>query len=362
MDGNLNLGKYYGTKIEIHWTFFLIIAWIILTEVVSGGSIDRILFNLQFILAVILCVFLHEMGHAMAAKHFGIKTKKIVLLPIGGISTNDITTNSPKEEFLITAAGPIVNIIIAIILFFAVPVHDYISLNLGQYFTALSDFSFRTFFFFLFIVNVALVIFNMIPAFPLDGGRILRALLDLKFDRVRATKIAATIGNIIAMILLLIGFLFNPILIFMSLFLFIGSFSENRIVHELSLLKGHKVRDAMLEDITVFDPNDTMEAVIKVIISGSETNFIVVGDEKILGILYHKDIIENSNKRQMLVKNIMSKVHKTMQANEALSVAYRLMENEVHPFFPVVEKNKLVGAIDFANLNEFILMEDKLKS
>ena len=363
MKANLNLGKYYGTKVQIHWTFFLLMAWIILTQVFSGGSVDRILFNLQFILAVILCVLLHEIGHAMAAKYFGIKTKKIVLLPIGGISTVDKSTKSPKEEFLITAAGPLVNIVIAIILYFAIPVREYISFDLGQYFTALNDFSVATFLFFLFVVNVALVVFNMIPAFPLDGGRILRALLDLRFDRAKATNIATTVGNIIAVILLLIGMLFNPILIFMSLFLFIGSFSENRIVHQMGLIKGYRVRDAMLENITVFYPEDTMDAIIKVIISGSETNFIVRNsDEKIVGLLYHQDIIENSNNRTLMVKDIMKTTFKTMRADEKLSVAYRLMQNESHPFFPVLERDRLVGAIDFANLNEFILMEDKLTS
>ena len=118
----------------------------------------------------------------------------------------------------------------------------------------------------------------------------------------------------------------------------------------------------MLEDITLLHPDDTMEAIIKVIITSSETNFIVVHNEKIVGLLYHKDIIQNSNNRSLLVRDIMTTEFKTLSVDQRLSVAYRFMQNKAHPFFPVVENEKLLGAIDFANLNEFILMEDKLTS
>ncbi|RXJ49446.1 site-2 protease family protein [Gelidibacter gilvus] len=361
MSANLKLGKYYGTEIQLHWTFFLLTVWIVLSEVLSGASVDRVLFNLQFVLAVMICVLLHEMGHLLAARKFGIKTTKMVLLPVGGISTVDKTTESPKEELLITLAGPLVNIIIAGILFFAIPVSDYIGYNFLEYFTLLNEFSFKNFLFFLFIVNITLAVFNLIPAFPLDGGRILRAVLDFKFSRVTATRIATTISHVIAIFLLLTGLLFNPILLFLSLFLLIGSFSENQVVHQIDLLKGYLVRDAMLKNITVFDPKETMEDVIRVILRGSETNFVVVKNKKIVGLLYHKDIIENSNKRSLLVQEVMTTNFKTMETKEELSVAYRLMQEETHPFFPVTEKNELVGAIDFDNLHEFLLMEDRLK-
>ena len=361
MNANLKLGKYYGTEVQIHWTFFLLVVWIVLSEVLNDATLDRILFNLQFILAVMICVLLHELGHLLAAKKFGIKTNKIVLLPVGGISTVEKTSSSPKEEFLITIAGPLVNVIIAMILFFVIPVRDYISYDLGQYFMALSDFSVRTFLFFLFIVNVALAVFNMIPAFPLDGGRIMRAVLDIKLTHARATRVAASISNGIAIILLLLGLLVNPLLVFLSLFLLIGSFSENKTVHQIGLLKGYKVRDAMLEHITVFDPDDTMEHVVNVVLRGSETNFVVLKDKKIVGLLYHKDIIENSHKRTLLVRDLMTTVFRTISADDKLDVAYSLMQDEIHPFFPVTEKEELIGAIDFANMHEFLLMEDKLK-
>lgn len=361
MGANLNLGKYRGTEVQIHWTFFLLVVWIVLSEVLNNASIDRILFNLQFILAVMICVLLHELGHLLVAKRFGIQTNKMVLLPIGGVSTTEKTIASPKAEFLITIAGPLVNLAIAIILFFVIPIKSYISYDLGEYFTALNDFSVKTFLFFLFIVNVSLAVFNMLPAFPLDGGRILRATLDVKLTRAKATRIVTTLSSIIAIVLLMIGLLFNPILVFLSLFLLIGSFSENKTVHQMGLLKGYKVRDAMLKHITVFDPEESMEDIVNVILTTSETNFVVLKDKKIVGLLYHSDIIQNSYKRTLLVKDLMVTDFKIVSAEKELSVAYELMQNEIHPFFPVVEKEELIGAIDFANMHEFLLLEDKLK-
>lgn len=119
MKANLYIGKYFGTEIQIHWTFFLLIAWVILSEIRSGGSIESILFILQFLIAIMICALLHEIGHALAAKRFGIKTEKMLLLPIGGISTQDKSTESPMKELLITMAGPLVNVIIAS--FFTLP-------------------------------------------------------------------------------------------------------------------------------------------------------------------------------------------------------------------------------------------------
>lgn len=366
MKANLNLGKYFGTEIQIHWTFFLLIVWVIVSEIINRGAFDyglfdKILFNFELVIAIMICVFLHEMGHLLAAKKFGIKTERMVILPIGGISTQHKSTESPKEELLITLAGPLVNIVIALILYFAIPVNKYVRYDFGQFLTAMNDFSVQTFLFYVFIANIVLVLFNLIPAFPLDGGRILRAFLDVKLDRAKATSIATTIGNIIAITLILIGLSVSPILVLMGIFLFIGGYSENKSVHQLRILKGFQVRDAMLKHITVLDPDDTMEDIVRVILSGSETNFVVEKDKTIVGLLYHNDIIQNSGNRTLQVRELMVTTFKTVQIQDKLSSVYALMQDEIHPFFPVMEKDKLIGAIDFANLNEFMLMEARLK-
>jgi len=361
MKGNLNLGSISGIKIKIHWTFLFLIIWVVFNEIKRGGNTKSILFNVAFVLAVFCCVVLHELGHALTAKRFGVNTKKITLLPIGGMASLDRIPESPKQELLVTLAGPLVNVIIALLLYFIVPVWDFAYQNFNETIETIIDFTLQDFLFYLFVVNVGLVIFNVIPAFPMDGGRILRAVLAMNMDRVKATKIAASIGQFIAVGFLLIGLLYNPFLIFIALFVFLGAYGENQMVQQLALLKGHKTKEAMLTNITTFQPENTMEDVVRALISGTENNFIITKNNNIEGLIYHKDIIENSINKKLLVKDFMNPFFKTVDANEDLKNTYSFINREKKPFFPVLDNGKLVGAIDNINLNEFIVLQAKLQ-
>nr|WP_321247871.1 site-2 protease family protein [uncultured Psychroserpens sp.] len=359
MKANLNLGSISGIKIKIHWTFFFLIAWIVFDELKRGGSSESILFNIAFVLAVFLCVVLHELGHALTAKRFGVKTEKITLLPIGGMASFDKIPESPKQEFLIVIAGPLVNVVIAILLYFIIPVKELFNQSFTDAYGIFASFSFQNFLFFLFIVNVGLVIFNMIPAFPMDGGRLLRALLAMKINRAKATQIASGIGQFIAVVFLLIGLLYNPFLIFIALFIFLGAYGENQMVQHLELLKGHTVEEAMLINMTTFKPSDSIDLVVNKIISGTETNFIVVDNGAVKGILLHGKIIDNSNK-SVLVEAIMDTSFKTVKNTDDLKSIYNLIYSDKQSFVPVVSKGKLIGAIDAVNLNEYIVLQSKL--
>jgi Zn-dependent protease len=359
MKANLNLGSVSGIKIMVHWTFFFLIAWIVFSELARGGTTNSIAFNIALVLAVFACVVLHELGHALTAKRFGIETKKITLLPIGGMASLERIPESPKQELLVALAGPLVNVIIAVILYFMIPVTQLIHLDFTETFEILMSFTWQNFMFFLFIINLGLVVFNMTPAFPMDGGRVLRALLAMKMERVKATQTASSIGQVIAVFFLLVGLLYNPFLIVIALFIFLGAYGENQIVQHLALLKGHSVEEAMLINITTFSPNDDLELVVNKIISGTETNFVVVKDHSIKGVLYHKDIIENSAKN-VLVKDVMSTSFKTIKHNANLKEIYNLVFEERKSFIPVLKQEKLVGVIDATNLNEYILLQAKL--
>lgn len=360
MKANLNLGSVFGIKIKVHWTFIFLIIWIIFSELKRGGNKASILFNIALVLAVFVCVILHELGHALTAKYFGIETKQITLLPVGGMASLERIPESPKQELLVTLAGPLVNIVIAVLLYFIIPVEELMQLNFTKTFETLSSFTFVNFLFYLYIVNIALVVFNAIPAFPMDGGRILRALLAIKINRVKATQIASTIGQIIAVLFLLIGLLYNPILIFIALVIFLGAYGENQMVQHMAILKGHSVKESVITNITTFSPNDTLKEVIKVIISGTENNFIILENDAIKGLLYYQDIIENAKNENTLVKDIMNTSFKTVKGDDDLNKVYQLIHSQKNSFFPVLENGKLVGAIDSVNLNEFILFQPKL--
>jgi len=359
MKANLNLGSVSGIKIIVHWTFFFLILWVVFDELKRGGTTESILFNVAFVLAIFFCVVLHELGHALTAKRFGINTEKITLLPIGGMASLDKIPESPKQELLVVIAGPLVNVFIAVLLYLIAPIQELVNINFTENIETFSDFTLQNFLLYLFIVNVGLVIFNIIPAFPMDGGRILRALLAMKIDRVKATQIASSIGQFMALVFLLVGLLFNPFLVFIALFIFLGAYGENQMVLHLSMLKGHTVEDAMMVNITIFKPEDSIDLVVDKIISSTETNFVVVKDSSIIGLLYHQDIIENSNKN-ILVKDIMVTNFKVLDIDDDLKEVYSSIQSKRKSFFPVVENEKLVGAIDNINLNEYILLQSKL--
>ena len=362
MKGSLNLGKVSGIKIKVHWTFLFIIIWVAFIEINQGGNLQSVLFNIALILVVFLCVVLHELGHALTAQHYGVKTKKITLLPIGGIASLEKIPEEPKQELVVALAGPLVNVIIALILYFVVPVQQFLADNVTNILENLNALSLSNFLFYLFTVNVLLVIFNLIPAFPMDGGRVLRALLAMNLGRVKATQIAASIGQSIAIVFLLLGMLFNPFLILIALFVFVGAYGENKMVQQIELLKGHTVEEAMLTNITLLKPEETMARVKDLILSGTEKDFIVGQNGKPLGILMNADIIKNSNKPNLLVGNVMKTSFKELGINDKLKNVLSLAELHKGHFFPVLDANKkLVGAIDLTNINEFILFQSKLE-
>lgn len=361
MKGSLNLGQVFRIDIKIHWTFFLIFVWVVLVELQQGGSLDSILFNAAFILVIFLCVVLHELGHSLMARRFGVATKKITLLPIGGVASLEKIPEEPYQELLVAIAGPLVNVFIATLLYFLVPVHDVLELQLTDMIEELNQLTMGNFLFYLFLANAGLVVFNLIPAFPMDGGRVLRALLAMKMGRVKATAIASGIGQFIAVIFLFLGLFYNIFLIFIALFVFLGAYGENRMVQHSALLKGHKVYEAMLTNITFLHPEDNLKKVMDCVLSGTERDFVVMAGGKALGVLPYDRIMKSSEDKNTLVRDIMEKDFKSVSRDAPLGDVLGMLESGRGRFFPVTnESQELVGAIDMTNLNEFIILQSRL--
>ncbi|MDZ4810652.1 MAG: site-2 protease family protein [Bacteroidota bacterium] len=223
MKNSLSIGKIAGIQIFIHWSFPLIILWIIFSNVRSGLNTEQIIWSVLFVLTLFVCVTLHELGHALAAKRFHIKTKDITLLPIGGVARLENMPEKPMQELIVALAGPAVNVIIFLILYIALQIA-----SIPFDFTAITHITADNFLFNLAILNIWLAVFNMIPAFPMDGGRVLRALLAMKLNRSLATQIAGRIGQVIAMGFVLLGFFWKSFHdIYWHLY-FSGSHDRNR--------------------------------------------------------------------------------------------------------------------------------------
>ena len=218
MRWSIKIARIAGIDVYMHLTFLILLGWIAISYYLPNHSIDAAIQGVLFILAVFTTIVLHELGHALTARRYGIQTRDITLLPIGGVARLARMPDDPKQELLVAIAGPMVNVVIAILL--------WIGIVLTRGFTPLEQLVKEqpgvagTFAERLFLVNVFLVVFNAIPAFPMDGGRVLRAILAMTMDYVRATHIAAIIGQGIAFLFAIVG-LFAPNLILMFIALFV---------------------------------------------------------------------------------------------------------------------------------------------
>ncbi len=362
MKGVLKLGKVSGIGIEVHWTFTLLLLWIAFLEVQRGGNTTTVLMNMALVVVLFFCVVLHELGHALTAKKFGINTKQITLLPIGGVASLEKIPEKPTQELLVALAGPAVNVLIAIVLLLFIPLQSYLSLDVEALNRLINAPDIQSFLFFLFVANVMLVVFNMIPAFPMDGGRVFRALLTFRLGRVKATEIAAGLGQILAVLFFIFGLMLNPFLILIALFIFFGAYGENQMVKQGALLKGHLVEEAMLTNITILHPSTTVEEVIAVLLKGTEKHFLVADQNEILGTVDHKAVLKHAKESHYLVSEIMKKEVQQVEASMEMVGALEMLANKNNDLLAVTNNKILVGAIDRVNIGEFILLQTNLST
>src|SRR5580693_3611029 len=241
MGWSLNIGSVAGTAIRIHVTFLLFLGWIFGVSYFSGGA-QAAWTGLLFMVLLFLCVLLHEFGHIFTARAFGVSTPDVILLPIGGVARLERIPEKPSQEFLIAIAGPVVNLAIAAVLVAVAGAH-FDPRQIASIETANMSLVQR-----LAVVNVFLALFNLIPAFPMDGGRVLRALLATRFGYIRATEIAASVGQGVAFLLGFIGLFGNPLLIFIAVFVYLAAAAEAHLVAIRAISQGVPVTAAMMTE------------------------------------------------------------------------------------------------------------------
>ena len=280
------IGRIAGIDVKIHLTFFLILIWFGLSAYMTGGSIVAALTNVLLILTLFVCVVAHEFGHALTARLFGISTKDITLLPIGGVARLESIPEDPKEEFLVAAAGPAVNLVIAAGLFGGLLLSGFFGQTLNM--AALIN----NFWLQLLIANITLVVFNLIPAFPMDGGRLLRSTLALVTDHLKATRIAAIIGRGLAVLMGIAGFFINPWLVLTAVFVWFGAGSEAQAVEMKVGLKGLVVRDAMVSKFYQVEANQNLSDVFQLAMTTGQYNIPVVSNGVYLGIIRRSDLLK----------------------------------------------------------------------
>jgi len=357
MRGSLYVGKVSGIKIFIHWTFFILIFWIIFSGLRNGYNIQQILFSVGFIAAIFVCIVLHELGHALTAKRFNFKTRNIMLLPIGGLANMEGLPEKPGQEFLVAIMGPAVNFVISLVLFgFLALTGNFPDEEMGATITG------QNFLFQLFAVNIFLALFNLIPAFPMDGGRVLRALLSIKIERARATRIAALVGQAIAVVFVVLGFMFNPFLAFIGLFVFLGAQAEANLETTKALLNHIKVKDVLMRHFSTLKINEPLSNAVTILLDGQDESFIVKDDGQIKGTLSKKEIIDGLSKfgKEVSVDKVMQTNVVKLQMEDNVNEIMLKFSDGTQTLMPVIEGDEIVGVINLQNINEFVQIQNAI--
>ena len=357
MSWSVNIGSIAGTAIRIHITFVLFLIWIFVAGWASGGVNDA-LNSLVFIVLLFACVLAHEFGHIFTARAFGVATPDVTLLPIGGVARLERIPEKPGEEFLVAIAGPLVNVVIAIVLIAVTPTH--IS---AEHFAAMESAK-VSMIDRLAEVNLFLAVFNMIPAFPMDGGRVLRALLAIRLGHVRATEIAAMIGQWAAFGLGFLGLFYNPMLIFIAIFVYLAAASEAQMVSLQAMSSDVPVFAAMMTQFATLTPDEHIDAAVETLLQTSQTEFPIVDqNHRLIGMVGRAEIIRALREHGPAapVSSVMVKDIPTIERGHRLEEAFRLLREKAVPGVGVVDvAGRLIGLVTPETIAEMLMVRRAL--
>jgi stage IV sporulation protein FB len=346
------IGTVAGTDIKVHVTFLLLVAWWAAMGYQEAGYSGAVSAALA-LLALFACVLLHEFGHILMARRYGVRTPDVILLPIGGVARLERIPDEPKQELLIALAGPAVTLAIILVLYgtlrlMGAPVHPF-ALTPESPFLA-----------FLLSVNIYLLLFNLLPAFPMDGGRVLRAILASRLGLVRGTRIAASLGQMLA----IAGGLYGitrpaPLLILIAFFVFLGANAEAAAVETRAAGQGLQVRQMMVTDFRTIPIHATLNDAVALLLSGEQREFPVVDNlGRTEGLLTRENLIRGLSQLgpQATVAQAMSAGVPSVSPNLGFQEALDRLRASRLPALPVLEGDSLVGLLTMDNITDLLLV------
>jgi Zn-dependent protease/CBS domain-containing protein len=353
-----HLGTLFGIDVRVHATFFLLVGWVALSSLMHGQGWRMAAVGVAYIVAVFAIIVMHELGHALTARRFGIATLDITLLPIGGISRLERMPSKPSEELLVAIAGPAVNFALALLLLLALvamgTMGDALHLSLvGGSFLAK-----------LLWTNVALMVFNLIPAFPMDGGRVLRALLAMGHrDYARATDIAARVGQVVAVGFGIVGLLTNPFLVLIALFVWVGAREEARVTHVHASLAGVPVSSAMLTTMMSVRPEEPVASVVQSMLGSFQDDVPVVAGTRFVGMIAREDVLRAamSGRTDLPVASLMQPDAPRVSETDSLDAAFEQLRASGRRSLPVVRGEHLVGMLPIENVAYVLRMRENAR-
>lgn len=381
MTGSWRIGTLSGIGVYVHWSFAILLVWVGWRNFEQGKDFVDALQGLVFMAALFSIIVLHEMGHALAARHYGIPTRDITLLPIGGVARLDRMPEDPLQELVVAIAGPAVNVVLAGLCILGIVVlvgAAGLSVALGEVarefgfafqnhanMPLLSNLTFlaATFLVYMLFVNVMLVVFNLLPAFPMDGGRVLRSLLALKWDYVQATQAAATVGKGMALLFGLYGFFHNPFLVLIALFVWNGASSEASMVRAKAWLQSVSLSDAMITQFRTLAPGDPVGAAAEYVEAGLQHDFPVVENGLLVGLLTNSALLKSmaDSGGNDLAGNVMRRQFLTADPAGRLETVLGPLQAGECQTIPVVRNGLLFGIVTVASVREFLARQKAVR-
>jgi len=357
MKGSIKLFSVKGIEVKVHFTFALILIWAAYRwGVQAGAGVTGAFFGVVVTVLLFACVTLHELAHSLTAMRYGVTVREITLLPIGGLAQMEEMPAKPAQELKMALVGPLTNIAIAILLILiCLPLGIHSTMGVEELFQVLGTVSWRGLIAYLVSANLTLGLFNLAPAFPMDGGRVLRAFLAMRMDYARATAIAVRIGQGLAILLGLWGFMGGGFtLIFIAIFVYLGAGQEGRMVEVKSVLEGMQVRQAMSHPVQALAPTDTMAKVVELILQGLQADFPVLENDRLVGMLTEGDVLSALHKQgaDTLVGQVMRRQFPIARPDETLIEVQEQMSAARLRTVPVVERDRVVGLLTAQDINE----------
>lgn len=369
MHTSIQIAKIWGIPVRLHWTFVLVLGWLVYLGIPDWQYFrgQRALWMFISVFAVFACILLHELGHAFMARRYGVQTLQIMLSPIGGQAILERMPKQPKKELLVALAGPIVNVVLALC---ALPFLYWIPAeklaHLPHFFSNPNGNTFlrldmdERFIIGFVLLNFLVALFNLIPAFPLDGGRILRALLSMRMNKLGATRIATFLGQGFAALIVLFSVSqYNWLMGVIGLFIFISASMEYRYVKLDSRLHSFSVHDILRPRFTRIYLDQNLSEVIQQWREGSEKNFLVFDRaDQLKGVLTSPVLMEHQlSDQEELVDSLITQEYESVAREDNLMKVIRLMQDEDYEILPVYEGGELLGVVDWNDVEHFVRLQ-----
>ncbi|WP_048810022.1 site-2 protease family protein [Candidatus Methylacidiphilum infernorum] len=350
------IGSIFGIQIYVHFTFLILLGWIAIVHYSERGRIEDAVLGVLFTLALFFIIVLHELGHAAAARFFKISTKDITLLPIGGVARLEKIPEDPIQELVVAVAGPAVNLILAL-LFYILIILSGVPFDLSQLDLIRGNLLAQFFW-----TNIILAGFNLIPAFPMDGGRILRGLLGIRMDFLHATRIAASVGQTIALVFGFIGLFSNPFLILIALFVWFGASQESNMAEVKFTLSKTSISQLMLREFHVLSPYDTLAKAVEMTLASQQHDFPVIDNDRLVGMLYRADLLMGLMQKgqEASVDEVMSRDFISVEASDKAEEVFSKIQSLPYSAIPVTDNGLLVGLLTKENIAEFLMFHSAI--